>query len=129
MTESIILPGYNSVALHRNQISLVDDIHCVEREGYSVGIDIGYKKLLTHTVNRVLLNISIHYSELPLEVRISDGLDGSDSHRVYHQVTSHPDSSSKNFLLFGFKEITISDNQSNTPGKILYLILHFRLGQ
>ena len=117
LTESIILPGYNSVALHRNQISLVDDIHCVEREGYSVGIGIGYKKLLTHTVNRILSNISIHDSEQPLEVRISDGLDGSGSHRVYHQVTSHPDISSKNFLLFGFKVITISDNHSNTLWK------------
>ena len=76
LAESINLPGYNRVALHRSQICLADDIHLVERD-YPIGIGISYKKLLTHTINRIVLNISIHDSEQPLKVRISDGLDGS----------------------------------------------------
>ena len=64
------------------QISLVDEMHFVERD-YPIGIVISYHKLLTHTVNRIMLNISIADFELPMKVRVSDGLDGSGSHRVY----------------------------------------------
>ena len=76
LAESINLPGYNRVALHRSQICLADDVHIVERD-YPIGIGISDKKLLTHTINRIILNISIHDFEQPLKVRISDGLDGS----------------------------------------------------
>ena len=43
-----------------------------------------------------------------LKIRISDGLDGSGCHRVYQQAT-HPEISTKSFILFGFKVISISD--------------------
>ena len=115
LTESINLPGYNRVALHRNQISLAEDVHLVEKD-YPIGIGISYSKLLTHTINRILLNISLDDCE-PLKIRISDGLDGSGSHRVYQQATSHPDITTKNFLLFGFKVLTITDNHDNTLWK------------
>ena len=116
LAESINLPGYNRVALHRSQICLADDIHLVERD-YTIGIGISYKKLLTQTINRIALNIAIHDSEQPLKVRISDGLDGLGSHRVYQQVTSHPDVTTKKIILFGFKEMSKSDSQKNTLWK------------
>ena len=73
--------------------------------------------MLTQTINRIVVNISIHGSGQPLKVSISDGLDGSRSHRIYQQVTSHPDVSTKFFILFGFKVMTISDNDNNTLWK------------
>ena len=106
------LPGYNRVALHRSQICFAENIHLVKRD-YPIGTGISYKKLLTH-INRFVLNISIHDCEHPLKVRISDGLDGSGSHRVYQQVTSHPDVTTKIFLFFGFKVMSISDTQNST---------------
>ena len=114
--ESKNLPGYNRVALHRRQISLVDEMHFVERD-YPIAIGISYHKLFTHTVNRIISNISIADFELPLKVRISDGLDGSGSHRVYQQAVPHPDITTKNFIIFGFKVLTISDKNNNTVWK------------
>ena len=112
LSESFNLPGYNCVALHRRQISLVDEMHFVERD-YPIGIGISYHKLLTHTINRIILNISIPDFKLPLKVRISDGLDGSGSHRIYQQAAPHPDITTKNFLLFAFKVLTISDKNND----------------
>ena len=82
LAESINFPGYHQVAFHPGQICLADDIHLVERD-YPIGVGISNKKLLTHTINRIALNIFIYDSEQRLKVRISDGLDGSGSHRVY----------------------------------------------
>ena len=67
LAESINLPEYNRVALHRSQISLADDIHLVERY-YPIGIGISLKELLTQIINRIVLNISIHDSEQPLKI-------------------------------------------------------------
>ena len=63
------------------------------------------------------MNISITDFELPLKVRVSDGLDGSGSHRVYQQAVPHPDITTKNFIIFGFKVLTISDKNNNTVWK------------
>ncbi|KAI6647405.1 hypothetical protein LOD99_12401 [Oopsacas minuta] len=88
----------------------------VERE-YPVGIGISYHTLLTHTVNRIIsTNTPIDSDDQPLKIRISDGLDGSGSHRVYQQATSHPDLTTKDFLLFGFKVLSITNHQ----GKLLW---------
>ncbi|KAI6661403.1 hypothetical protein LOD99_13274 [Oopsacas minuta] len=88
--EDITLPGYNRVAIHRCQICLIDEMEIVERE-YPVGIGISYHTLLTHTVNRIIsTNTPIDSDDQPLKIRISDGLDGLGSHRVYQQATSHP---------------------------------------
>ena len=87
-------------------------MHFVERD-YPIGIGISYHKLLTHTINRIILNISILDFKLPLKVRISDGLDGSGSHRIYKQAAPHPDIITKNFLLFAFKVLTISDKNND----------------
>ncbi|KAI6647513.1 hypothetical protein LOD99_8778 [Oopsacas minuta] len=116
INEDITLPGYNRVAIHRSQICLIDEMEIVERE-YPVGIGISYYTLLTHTVNRIIsTNTPIDSDDQPLKIRISDGLDGSGSHRVYQQATSHPDLTTKDFLLFGFKVLSITNHQ----GKLLW---------
>lgn len=77
---------------------------------HTIGIGISYSKLLTHTVNRILMNTSFDNYDQPIKVRISDGLDGSGCHRIYQQAYSHPDFTTKNFILFAFKVITKVDN-------------------
>ena len=106
LLSDVQLPGYNRLATHLSLICLTNEIFSVERE-HQVGIGISYSKLLTQTVNRIL---STFGNELvgDLKIRISDGLNGSGCHRVYQQAT-HPDISTKSFILFGFKVISISD--------------------
>ena len=45
---------------------------------------------------------------------LSDGLDGSGSHKIYNQVQNHPDLSTKSFLLLAFKVIWLKDSLENT---------------
>ncbi|KAI6656148.1 hypothetical protein LOD99_1481 [Oopsacas minuta] len=80
-SEDLRLPGYNSVAKHRAQINLLDEVRIIQ-ENFHVDPD------------------NLVYS---LKVRVSDGLDGSGCHRVYQQAISNPDLSTKTFILFGFK--------------------------
>ncbi|KAI6651416.1 hypothetical protein LOD99_5223 [Oopsacas minuta] len=112
LLSDVQLPGYNRLATHRSQICLTNDIFSVDRE-HRVGIAVSYKKLLTHTVNRILTASAneIPSASSPKRIRISDGLDGSGSHRVYQQAT-HPNISTKSFILFGFKVISISDTDN-----------------
>lgn len=126
LNESLNLPGYNRVAEHRRLISLVDDIHLMQRD-HSIGVGISYKRLLTHTVNRILFNISIHDNE-QLKISISDGLDGSGSHRIYQQANFDPDIITKNFQLFCFK-VLFRMIMTTFSVKIQHLIHPFRLDQ
>ncbi|KAI6661839.1 hypothetical protein LOD99_9791 [Oopsacas minuta] len=88
------------------------DLRCLllSDVSFQVGIAVSYKKLLTHTVNRILTASAneIPSASNPKKIRISDGLDGSGSHPVYQQAT-HSNISTKSFILFGFKVISISD--------------------
>ena len=52
--------------------------------------------------------------QYPIEVEIADGLDGSGSHRIYNQISNNPNFTSKNFLLFAFKVLSIKDRNSVT---------------
>ncbi|KAI6653932.1 hypothetical protein LOD99_3108 [Oopsacas minuta] len=83
LLSDVQLPGYNRLATYRSQICLTNDIFSVDRE-HRVGIAVSYKKLLTHTVNRILTASAneIPSASNPKRIRISDGLDGSGSHRV-----------------------------------------------
>ena len=47
----------------------------------------------------------LQHGEYPITAKLSDGLDGSGSHKIHKQT--HPDLSTKNFLLFAFKFIWI----------------------
>ena len=59
-----------------------------------------------------LLSIIPNLSEwkYPLNLEITDGLDGSGSHKIYNQLPPHPDISTKSFLLFSFKIISMTDS-------------------
>ena len=114
LTDGLQLPGYNRLATHRFQICLTSDMFSIDRE-HPVGIGVSYYKLLTHTLNRILTVSGNEVSGSTLKIRISDGLDGSGCHRVYQQVT-HPNVSTKSFILFGFKVISIS----TTENKIIW---------
>ncbi|KAI6646238.1 hypothetical protein LOD99_9380 [Oopsacas minuta] len=109
LLSDVQLPGYNRLATYRSQICLTNDIFSVDRE-HQVGIAVSYKKLLTHTVNRILTASAneIPSASNPKKIRISDGLEGSGSHPVYQQAT-HSNISTKSLILFGFKVISISD--------------------
>ncbi|KAI6646360.1 hypothetical protein LOD99_9231 [Oopsacas minuta] len=102
LSEDLKLPGYNSLARHRAQINLLDEVRIIHRE-FPCGVGISYTRLLTHTVERIVSNLSPDNLVYPLKVRVSDGLDGSGRHRVYQQAISNPDLSTKTFILFGFK--------------------------
>ncbi|KAI6651332.1 Dna-mediated transposase [Oopsacas minuta] len=102
LSEDLKLPGYNSVAKHQAQINLLDEVRIIHRE-FPCGVGISYTRLLTHTVERIVSNLSPDNLVYPLKVRVSDGLDGSGCHRVYQQAISNPDLSTKTFILFGFK--------------------------
>ena len=50
----------------------------------------------------------------PMTLKISDGLDGSDSHKVYNQLHEDPNFKTKNYILFGFKVLSLTDNAGNS---------------
>ncbi|KAI6647528.1 hypothetical protein LOD99_8794 [Oopsacas minuta] len=108
LLSDVQLPGYNRLATHRSQICLTNDIFSVDRE-HRVGIAVSYKKLLTHTVNRILTASAneIPSASNPKKMRISDGLDGSGSHRV-HKQAAHPNISTNVLFYSGLS--LIKDN-------------------
>ena len=113
--ENVKLPPYKVVSLFRREISLADEMRIVQNpEGFSVGIAISYHSILSLTIQRTLENLDpISDTQYPLNVTISDGLDGSGTHRIYNQINSNPDLSTKSFILFGFKVLTITDTSHN----------------
>ena len=117
LTENILFPSYGKLAKHRCDIGLVNDFVFIEHEKYSVpiGLAISYRKIVIQTTNRLLANIpDLGHCTFPLKLVISDGLDGSGCHRIYNQLPLHPEISTKSFILFGFKIISMTDS-SNPP--------------
>ena len=114
LLSDVQLPGYNRLATYRSQICLTNDIFSVDRE-HQVGIGVSYN-IATDSYSRQILTASGNEISGNLKIRISDGLDGSGCHRVYQQAT-HPDISTKSFILFGFKVISISDIENKLVWK------------
>ena len=52
----------------------------------------------------------LNIEELPLKLRIADGLDGSGCHTIYNQMNTN--TTTKNFILFCFKPISISTSSN-----------------
>ncbi|KAI6653939.1 hypothetical protein LOD99_3115 [Oopsacas minuta] len=102
LSEDLKLLGYNSIAKHRAQINLLDEVRIIHRE-FPCGVAISYTRLLTHTVERIVSNLSLDNLVYPLKVRVSNSLDESGCYRVYLQAISNPGLSIKTFILFGFK--------------------------
>ena len=71
-----------------------------------IGVYTSYSLQVQQTLERILSTINLPASkEFPLTFRIADGLDGSGCHNIYNQ--QHTNTSTKNFILFCFKPISI----------------------
>ncbi|KAI6651422.1 hypothetical protein LOD99_5229 [Oopsacas minuta] len=95
-------PIYPQLSLDKSAF-LFDSLKIGKTKEFPCGVGISYPRLLTHTVERIVSNLSPDTLVYPLKVRVSDGLDGSGCHRVYQLAISNPDLSIKTFILFGFK--------------------------
>lgn len=110
-TEDIVFPSYNHLASYRNEVGLLNRIAVVNKDLTPVGVSISYQEIVSHTLKRLLSMIKItDPTEYPLTLTIADGTDGSGSHRIYNQQTPSPNISTKNFLLFGFKVLSITNS-------------------
>lgn len=47
-------------------------------------------------------------------ITIADGLDGSGSHKIYSQFEGVPQFNTKNFIIFAFKVLSITDSNGST---------------
>ena len=117
--EGFIVPTYRKVSLYRHQLALSNDIEIVKNiNNYPIGVAMNYSKILSFTTERLIEVIGpIQETHFPLNIEIADGLDGSGSHKVYNQDNSHIGFSTKSFILFAFKILTIKNNKN----KILWL--------
>ena len=80
-----------------------------------IGVGISYKSLLLQTTLRLLEIIpQFPNSRYPLTVEISDGCNGSGSHKIYNQFEGIPHFNSKNYILLAFKMLSIIDLSDNT---------------
>ena len=86
----------------------------IETKGLTVGASYPYIEMIQHTTERILQTIVVNQDQYPMEVEIADGLDGSGSHRIYNQINNNPNFTTKNFLLFAFKVLSIKDRNNAT---------------
>ena len=109
--DSVLLPAYKDVALYRTEITLANELQYISNSDQVVtGITIPYQLLLRQTVSRLLSTLpNLNDDQYPLILRVSDGLDGSGSHQIYNQLQTSVNFSTKNFLLFAFKLLSIRD--------------------
>ena len=69
--------------------------------------------MLKQTLTRLLSTLpNLNANQFPLQLGISDGLDGSGSHQIYNQLQESVHFNSKN-LLFAFKLLSIKDSSDN----------------
>ena len=116
-TENFIFPPYNIISEYRSKIVLSNDFKSIKNpRDEIIGIGIAYKVLLHHTVSRLLESIDekIDNTKYPLTLKISDGLDGSGSHKVYNQLHEDPNFNTNNYILFEFTVLSLTDNADNS---------------
>ena len=66
--------------------------------------------MVSITTERLLeLNPVPQESQFPITLTIADGLDGSGSHRIYNQAPTNSNLSTKSFILFAFKALSLID--------------------
>ena len=111
-TENFVFPTYNDIFEYRSQIVLTSDLKFISTpvDEHSIGIAISYKVLLHHTIVRLLESINESDKFVyPLRLKVSDGLDGSGSHKIYNQQHGSPTFNTKNYILFAFKLLSLKD--------------------
>ena len=111
-SENVHFPPYLDVAHYRTDITIANELQLLWNKcEYAIGIRIPYNRILQQTVSRLIDTLpEIKEDRFPLSMKISDGLDGSGSHQIYNQLQPSSSLSSKNFLLFAFKIISIQDS-------------------
>ena len=93
--------------------------------GYSIRVSISYSNILHKTFLRLLeIQTPIDSTRFPLVLKLTDGLDGSGSHRIYNQLQENANLSTKTYILFAFKMLTLTDKALVRPGQTLPPILH-----
>ena len=55
----------------------------------------------------------LSHSQFPLTIKIADGFDGSGCHQIYNQYEFNPTFSTKNYILFAFKLLSIMDSDNS----------------
>ena len=113
-SENITFPSYSRLAQYRNDVNLVNELTFVTNPmNVTIGIAISYRNILRQSLLRVFeTNPPLSESRFPLTVKLSDGLDGSGCHQIYNQYELHPTPSTKNFILFAFKLLSIHDSDN-----------------
>ena len=101
-------PAFKKLADLRDSLILRDLIHIYPNPSKPIGVCTSYILFVKQTVERIL---SVHppsSGDFPLTFKMADGLDGSGSHTIYNQISSN--TSTKNYILFCFKPISITTN-------------------
>lgn len=112
--ENFIFPSYNLVAEFRSNIVSLNELKYISNiSNETIGIGISYKDLLQHTLFRLFETVINDNFTFPLTLKISDGLDGSGSHKIYNQQNENICLSTKNYILFGFKLLSLRDVNGN----------------
>ena len=105
--EGFTIPTYNKLAIYRRELALSSHVETVSHhDGYPIGVCIAYSKILTFTTERLTKQLSIDTTKFPLTIDVADGLDGSGSYKVYNQLQTNIDFSTKNFILMGLQMVT-----------------------
>ena len=72
LSDNLKLPEYNKVGVQRAQVNLVDEVRLIHRE-FPIGVGISYTRLLSHTVERIVMNLNVDNQDFPLKVKIPMG--------------------------------------------------------
>ena len=114
-SEQINFPSYSQLAECRNNAVLVNKLEYIRNDqNFTIDIALSYRKILFQTLSRLFLTLSpLTHFEFPLSVKIADCLDGSGSRQIYSQYELNPAPSTKNYILFAFKMLSI-ENSTNS---------------
>ena len=114
-SEGLMFPQYSKLADYRANIVLSNELSYLQKgQSENIGIKISYRSLLKQTLSRLVQTIpQFDESKYPLTFKISDGLDGSGCHKVYNQLQENPNFTTKNFIIFAFKPLKLTDTFGN----------------
>ena len=114
-SENIIFPSYFKLAQYRHDVNLINELVFVHNEmNVAIGIAVSYKRILYHSLVRLFESFPpLSDSQFPLTIKIADGLDGSGCHQIYNQHEFNPTFSTKNYILFAFKLLSIMDSDNS----------------
>ena len=97
-SENFILPSYNTISEYRSNVIESNEFQSIENpKDEIIGIGISYRSLLHHTVSSLLETIdqNIDSTMYPLTLKVTNGLDGSGTHKMYNQLHEDPNFNTK----------------------------------